>query len=107
MHLAVRNFLHALQPLHNRDQIRVRNLLQGVYEPKTRDPTYVDLDNRINDAKNHLHATTGHLWDVPNLDLNAMQPIEFQYLMHEIHEYLKYVRHLVGKKSRVVVNDNQ
>jgi hypothetical protein len=56
-------------------------------------------------VKAHFYATTGHLWDVPNLDLSEMQPNEYQFLMTETHQYLLYVRHLVGKKSRLVIND--
>uniref|UniRef100_A0A915J8B3 Transposase n=1 Tax=Romanomermis culicivorax TaxID=13658 RepID=A0A915J8B3_ROMCU len=40
-----------LAPMHNRDQVRVRNLRRGAYQPKPRDGTYVDLDNRITGAK--------------------------------------------------------
>jgi len=30
---------------------------------------------------------------------------DFQFLMHETHTYLRRMRHLIGKKSRVVVFD--
>ncbi len=61
MNLAVRNFLHLLQPMHNRDQVRVRNLRTGVYQPTPRDVIYVDLDNRIAAAKQRLVEVTAYL----------------------------------------------
>lgn len=61
MNLALSNFLHALQPLHNRDQIRTRNLMRGVIAPKRRDLTYVELDNRIMDTKAAFEHATGRL----------------------------------------------
>lgn len=106
MHLALRNFLHLLQPLHNRDQIRVRNLQRGVFQPKQRDPTYAELDNRINLARNQIFQATGHLWGDQNINVYQLPPPDFQLLMREIHMYLRHMRHLVGKKSRVVLNEN-
>jgi len=105
MNLAVRNFLHLLQPLHNRDQIRVRNLQREIFVPKVRDATYVELDRRIAAAKTQFQNLTGHLWNVPEVDFAVMPAHDFQFLMHETHTYLRRMRHLIGKKSRVVVFD--
>uniref|UniRef100_A0A915IKG3 G-protein coupled receptors family 1 profile domain-containing protein n=1 Tax=Romanomermis culicivorax TaxID=13658 RepID=A0A915IKG3_ROMCU len=94
MNLAVRNFLHLLQPMHNRDQIRVRNLQRMVYQPRPRDETYVELDRRMMMAKDRFLNATDHLWNYPAFNAELMNPHEFQYLMNEIHQYLRYIRHL-------------
>lgn len=104
--LAMRNFLHLFQPLHNRDQIRVRNLRRQVIQPKPRNITYVDLDNRIEAAKQQLWNNTGHIWNVANFEINNMLPDQYQFLMAEMHAYLRYVRHMVGKKTRVALVDD-
>jgi hypothetical protein len=63
------------------------------------------LDNRIAAAKQRLLLVevTAHLWNIPNFEADLMEPHSFQYLMNELHQYLCFMRHLVGKKSRVVV----
>jgi hypothetical protein len=69
--------------------VPARNLQQGIYQSKARDLT----DN----AKADFYARTGHLWNVSNLNLEIMHHHEFQFLITEIHQYLRYIRHLVGK----------
>jgi len=71
-----------MRALHsnNRDQVIVRNLRRGVYQPKPRDVIYVDLDNRIARAKQRLIDVTAHLWKIPNSDI--IDPHSFQYLMN-------------------------
>jgi len=104
--LAVRNFLQLLQPLHNRDQIRQRNLQRGAFQPKQRDPTYFELDNRILQAKiNRFADVTGYLWNVPHFDAYMLPPNDFQILAAEVHAYLRFMSHLIGKISRVVFNE--
>jgi len=39
------------------------------------------------------------------VDFAIMPAHDFQILMHETHDYLRRMRHLIGKKSRVVVFD--
>ena len=64
------------------------------------------LDNRINTAKERPLNQTGHIWNLPEFDVSILPADQFLFLMSEVHEYLRYVRHLCGKKSRVVlVND--
>uniref|UniRef100_A0A915JHW6 MULE transposase domain-containing protein n=1 Tax=Romanomermis culicivorax TaxID=13658 RepID=A0A915JHW6_ROMCU len=104
-HLAICNFLHLLQPLHNSDQIRIRHLMANIYQPKARDQTYQDLDERISTSKIRFYEATNHVWDFPNFDAGRMPPFAFQFLMGEIHAYLRFMRHCVGKKSRIVVHD--
>uniref|UniRef100_A0A915JDF0 MULE transposase domain-containing protein n=1 Tax=Romanomermis culicivorax TaxID=13658 RepID=A0A915JDF0_ROMCU len=104
MNLAMRNFLHLLQPLHNRDQIRVRNLRRRVFQPKQRDQTYVELDDRIEAAKQRLVETTEQFWNIPDFNPDALPQNDFHVLMAEVHRFLRCVRFLIGKKSRVVIN---
>jgi len=46
-----------------------------------------------------------HLWNVPAVDFAIMPAHDFQFLMHETYGYLRRMRHLIGKKSHVVVFD--
>lgn len=104
MKLAMRNFLHVLQPLHNKDQVRVRNLRRGMIQPKQRDQIYVDLDSTIYNEKVAFYQATSYLWDFPGFHPFAMQPQDRQHLLTCMHTFLRRARHWVGKKSRVIVH---
>lgn len=102
--LAMKNFLHLLQPMHNRDCIRVRQLRQFAVPSTPRHPTYVALDARIETAKQNLLNACGDIWNIPDFAIEAVHGNDFQRLMFEIHTYLRYMRHMIGKKTRVVLN---
>ena len=68
-----------------------------------RDQAYVDLDNRISAAKVRFSEHTNHIWDFQQFNAQAIPPFAFQFLMGEIHAFLRHMRHCVGKKVRVVL----
>lgn len=101
MHPSLKNFLCKLQLMHNRWQQQLSRLQRNVVEPDSGDPTYIDLHNRIIQTRNTFYQRTSAFWDFEGFDPRLMQNNDFQALCSEIDQYLQYMRHLVGKKSKV------
>jgi len=47
-----------------------------------------------------------YLWNIPEFDARNMLPEHFQFMMTQVHGYLLGMRHMIGKKSRVVNVEN-
>ena len=92
-HPAAATFLHWLQRHHFEIQCRQIQLQSG-RPPKQRSSTYVELDQRIFDAKLQFGLRTGNI--ICNL---FPQPVMWTALSHEITLYLRHVSYLIGAPS--------
>lgn len=98
MHMALRNFLHAMQQEHNRIQQRVRKLYANLEAPKARKLTYVQLDQRIENEKIAFVNGTGHLWQFNNFDYRLLNRQDYEYLVDAIRHYLGRQKYRIGDK---------
>lgn len=103
MHLALRNFLEAIQVEHNRIQQRVRKLFANREIPKRSEPLYARLHQEINDEKVLFRNATGHFWQ-NNFDPAVLYQVDrngYDFLVNSIRHYLTVQRHRIGNKVSV------
>lgn len=88
IHPTLNNFLHWLQGANNGTNLRVQQLLHPTqpHMPHVRDPRYVEVDFKINLAKQLFLQT-----------LTIVPAGQHVVLFNEVEVYLNYVIHLLGQ----------
>jgi hypothetical protein len=102
-HMALENFLEAIQREHNRIEQRIRKLYSQTETPRARDALYEELHNQIINQKQLFTAGTAHIWQ-QNFDAVAMFNFNmpaYAYLANAVRFYLRYQRHRIGDKVKV------